>query len=199
MFFKHTFFNTPILKHFLKFVAFSFLKISGWKTEGEIPKNLKKYVMIAAPHTSNYDLPMMLVSAFSFNIKIYWTGKRSIFKFPFQTIMMWMGGIPIDRDKTKNVVSKTVDLFNEHDELIVIIPPEGTRGEAKYWKTGFYHIANEAGIPIVSTYLDYKRKIAGIGPILTPTGDVEKDMKIIREFYNNVSGKYPDKFKAVEK
>ncbi len=198
MYMKHTFFDTFGIKTLFKWFSFAFIKLSGWKIEGELPKDLKKYVMIAVPHTSNWDMSMFLMFAFVFNIKSYWMGKERIFKFPFKHLMKWMGGIPIDRSQTNDVVKQTIDIFNNSEEFIVAIPPEGTRGMTKYWKTGFYHIAHGAGVPIVGTFLDYKRKAGGVRIIFTPTGDLDADMKIIKEHYSNVTGKYPDKFNSEE-
>ena len=107
--------------------------------------------------------------------------------------MRWLGGIPIDRSKTNNVVASTIDVFNAHDKLVIIVPPEGTRNKVSYWKTGFYHIAAGANVPIVLGYVDYQRKAGGIGPTVMPTGDIEADMQEIRSFYTGVTGKHPEK------
>ena len=131
-----TMFDTPILKSVLRGLSILILKILGWKTEGEIPKNLKKCVMIAAPHTSNWDLPFTLMTAFALDAKVYWMGKEQIFKPPFRRIMMWTGGIPVNRSTSTNMVQASIDAIKENDQLFLIVPPEGTRSKVTYWKTG---------------------------------------------------------------
>jgi len=154
--------------------------------------------MIAAPHTTNWDLPITLALTFVFRIKVYWMGKDTIFRWPFGTLMKWLGGIPVDRSKTHNIVEQSVSAFQKNDHLVMIVPPEGTRKKVRYWKTGFYHIAHGAGVPIVLGYLDYARKTGGIGPVVWPSGDIDADMKIIQTFYAGITGKYPDDFNTAE-
>lgn len=150
-----------------------------------------KCVVIAAPHTSNWDLPYTLFVAFAMDIKMFWMGKDAIFKQPFNKLFQWLGGIPIDRSKSHNIVQKSIDQFQQNDNLVLAIPPSGTRQKIMYWKTGFYHIANGANVPIALGFLDYKNKTGGIGPSLHPTGDIKADMETIRKFYKNITGKYP--------
>ena len=188
---NHTFFDTPVLKHFLRLVSLVALKITGWKIVGEYPKE-PKFVVIAAPHTSNWDLPYMLFFAFFYRSKICWMGKHTIFKKPFGTICKWMGGIPIDRSKTNNVVSQTVEQFNQKEKMVIVIPPTGTRKKVLKWKTGFYYIALQAKVPIALSFLDYKHKTGGFGPLFYPTGDIEKDMQEITSFYKDKTGKHPE-------
>jgi len=173
-------------------VAHLLLKIFRWRMEGSVP-DLAKFVMIAAPHTSNWDLPITLTLAFTFKLKIFWMGKDAMFRWPFGAMFRWLGGIPIDRSQRKNMVEQTIDVFRRNEEMVIVIPPEGTRSKVRYWKTGFYHVANGAGVPIVLGFLDYRRKAGGFGPVLVPTGDIEADMGTIRAFYANIVGKYLDK------
>lgn len=188
---KHTFFDTPVLKNVLWLVSVLALKLTGWKIQGQLPSE-KKFVVIAAPHTSNWDLPYMLFFAFYFRTKAYWMGKQSIFKWPFKTICRWMGGIPIDRSKANNVVGQSVETFHRHEELVMVIPPTGTRKRVLKWKTGFYYIALQAKVPIALGFLDYKKKIGGFGPLFYPTGDIKTDMVEIMTFYEGITGKYPE-------
>jgi 1-acyl-sn-glycerol-3-phosphate acyltransferase len=118
-------------------------------------------------------------------------GKETIFRKPFKKFFKWLGGIPIDRSKSYNVVAQSIQQFKESENLILAIAPSGTRKRVKKWKTGFYHIAKGANIPISLGFLDYRRKVGGFGPLLYPTGDFGADMKIIREFYAGVTGKHP--------
>lgn len=181
-------YTTFLIKDLLWLMSKLFLWISGWKVDGQLPQE-KKFVMIAAPHTSNWDLPFMLTVSFALRARPYWMGKEQIFRPPFKGLMKWMGGIPVDRKKSNNMVEYTAEIMKQADELIVTVPPEGTRSKVKYWKTGFYHIANLAKVPIVLGFLDYEKKIGGIGGVIYPTGDIGKDMLKIKGFYKTVKGK----------
>jgi 1-acyl-sn-glycerol-3-phosphate acyltransferase len=173
-------------------LALTFLKVFGWRLEGRLP-DVDKLVVIAAPHTSNWDLPVLLSLGFSLRTKACWLGKHSLFKWPFGFLFRWMGGIPVYRSASHNMVEQTVETFRNSEKLILAIPPEGTRSKVSHWKTGFYYIALGAEIPIAMGFIDYKRKVVGIGPTLYPAGDIEADMEVIRNFYANVTAKYPDK------
>jgi len=185
-----TIFDTPIVRPIVRWISIVFLWLNGWKTEGRLP-NIPKFVLIAAPHTSNWDLPYMLFTAFELKAKIYWMGKDTIFSWPFGTLFKWLGGIPIDRGQANDVVAQSIEQFERHEKRVLTIPPAGTRKRVLNWKTGFYHIANGANVPIALGFLDYKRKVGGIGKVVQPTGDIERDMQSIRAFYTDVSGKYP--------
>ncbi len=187
-----TMFRTPVISTLFRWISILTLKLCGWKVKGRIPEDIQKCVMIAAPHTSNWDLPFMLMIAFALKAEIYWMGKDSIFKFPFRSLMMWMGGVPIDRSKSNNIVQASIDALNQNDKLILIVPPEGTRSKVTVWKTGFYHIANGAGVPILLGYLDFARKEGGILGSFTPTGDIDTDLKEIKSFYRDIQGKKTD-------
>jgi len=189
---QRTVFTTPLIKTLLYWISLGFLKAFRWRTEGKLP-DIRKYVVIAAPHTTNWDLPITLALAFTFQCDIYWMGKETIFKRPFGRIMKFLGGIPVDRSKSNNAVEQSIEAFRENEKFVLVIPPEGTRRSVKYWKTGFYHIANGANVPIVMGFLDYKRKVGGIGRIFQPTGDINVDMVEIQYFYAGIAGKYPEK------
>jgi 1-acyl-sn-glycerol-3-phosphate acyltransferase len=135
--------------------------------------------------------------AFVLHLNIYWMGKRQLFRFPFRSIMMWLGGIPVTRESANNLVAASVEAMkNAKGPLQLVVPPEGTRGKTRYWKTGFYYIAVGAGVPIVMAYMDYERKISGLGPVFHPTGDIEADMVAIKAFYAPFKGKNADQFHA---
>lgn len=189
-----TMFDTPVLSFLLRGLARAVLKIAGWKTRGALPTGLKKCVMIAAPHTSNWDLPFTLMTALALDIKIYWMGKDTIFAWPFRGLMMWLGGIPVDRSKANDMVAASVRALNEAGSLVLVVPPEGTRSRTTYWKTGFYWIAHGANVPILLGYLDFAKKEGGIARAFMPTGDIEKDMAEIKTFYATVTGKRPQNF-----
>ena len=160
--------------------------------EGKLP-DVPKCVMIAAPHTSNWDLPVMLFFAFAFQTKLYFMLKDATFRWPFGGLFRWLGGIPIDRTKSSGVVEQTIQAFRDNEQLVMVVPPSGTRSKVMRWKTGFYHIASGAGVPIVLGFLDYGRKVGGVGPAVVPTGDIEADIKTIRAFYANITAKHPEK------
>ncbi|MCP4598464.1 lysophospholipid acyltransferase family protein [Neptuniibacter sp.] len=178
-----TMFSTPVFQPCLKWISRSVLKLLGWKVEGEVPEDLKQCVLIAAPHTTNWDMPFSLMIAFVLDTSLYWVGKQSIFKFPFAGLMRWMGGIPVDRSRSNNMVDATVEQFAQHAELRIMMAPEGTRSEVKEWKSGFYHIAHGAGVPIALGFIDYKNKCGGIKHIFHTTGDYEQDLQEIKSFY----------------
>ena len=191
----HTIFGTPIVNTLLRGVSIAFLRLTGWKVVGKLPSDAAKSVLIAAPHTSNWDLPYTLMVAFALRLNVYWMGKTSLFSPPFGGIMMWLGGIPVDRSQSNNLVAaSSAAIARATGPLQLIVPPEGTRSGTRYWKTGFYYIAAGAGVPIVLAYLDYDKKVGGLGPVFTTTGDIEADMVAIKAFYAGVKGKNADQF-----
>ena len=192
-----TIFDTPIINTLLRGFSITFLKLTGWKVQGSLPPDGSKSVLIAAPHTSNWDLPYTLMVAFSLRLHVYWMGKEQLFKPPFRGVMMWLGGIPVDRAKSTNLVAASVEAIKCADgPMQLILPPEGTRSKTRYWKTGFYYIAVGAQVPIVMAYMDYDKKISGLGPVFQPTGDLEADMDAIKAFYAPFKGKNAGQFET---
>jgi len=190
-----TIFDTPIINTLLRWFSVGMLRLLGWKVEGALPQSCSKSVFIAAPHTSNWDLPYTLMVAFALRLNIYWMGKASIFPFGLRHTMMWLGGIPVHREKSNNLVDASADAIKAATgPLQLVVPPEGTRSKVRYWKTGFYYIALAAGVPVVMSYMDYSKKIAGLGPVFVPTGDLEADMVKIKAFYAPFKGRNPDQF-----
>ncbi len=185
---QRTLFNTPVVTALLRALAHFLLAVTGWRARGALP-DAPKYVMIAAPHTSNWDLPVMLTIAFALRADVFWMGKHTLFRAPFGPLFRWLGGVAVDRRKSNNLVEQTIEAFRQRDEFALVIAPEGTRKLTAYWKTGFYHIARGAGVPIALGFLDYRRKTGGVGPVITPSGDIEEDMKAIRDFYADITGK----------
>ncbi len=184
---RTTVFSTPILTPLLRLIAILILKLIGWKALGSTV-SVPKYVLIGAPHTSNWDFPLMLLVVLKLRLRVYWMGKHTLFPFPFSGFMKWLGGIPIDRAKSHNVVYQTVSQFKQQENFVVLIPPEGTRSKVSKWKTGFYHIANNAGVPILLGYVDASVKEAGFADFFYPTGDLDNDMEKIRAFYAEKKG-----------
>jgi len=124
-------------------------------------------------------------------IKLHWIGKDTLFRKPFGPVMRWLGGIPINRRTNNNYVKQLVEVFNRQEKLVIAISPEGTRGKASYWKTGFYYIALGARIPIALGFIDYGEKVLGIGPTISPSGDIHADFSRIKAFYSGKRGRYP--------
>lgn len=184
-----TIFTTPAVNIVFHWLSRLILKVLGWRITGERPQ-LDKYVMIAAPHTTNWDFFYGLLMVLYFRNEVHWMGKKQIFRFPFGGIMKWFGGIPVDRSKNNNLVQSVIEEFHNHRSLIIVIPPEGSRSKVDSWKTGFYYIAEGAGVPVLLAYLDYSNKTAGYGPLFSTTGDRENDMMKIKDFYKDIRGKY---------
>ena len=187
---NRTIFNTPVVTGFFRGLSVMILNRARWCTIGPLP-DIPKFVMIAAPHTSNWDFPLMLLMAFRLGGQPRWLGKKAIFRKPFAGLFKWLGGIPVDRSRANNLVEAMVARFHRMDRLILVVPPAGTRKRVAQWKTGFYHIAAGAGIPVVLGFLDFKKKMGGVGPVVLPTGDIDRDMPAIRAFYAGIAGKHP--------
>jgi 1-acyl-sn-glycerol-3-phosphate acyltransferase len=168
------------------------LRLFGWKVEGRLP-DVPKAVVIAAPHTSNWDMPFMLAVAYVLGLRPAWLGKKELFVGPFGALFRFLGGVPVDRGKRANLVQQVAERFADVERLFLVIPPSGTRSRAPHWRSGFYHIARAADVPIVCSFLDYRRKVGGIGPAIAATGDVRADMDEIRAFYAGVTGRFPDR------
>jgi len=168
----------------------AWMALFGWKVIGEVPPG-NKFVLVGAPHTSNWDFPFAIAACFVYRIKIHWMGKDSLFRWPYGWFMRLLGGIPIDRSKHHGSVRQIANAFTQRDELIVVIAAKGTRKKTEYWKSGFYWIAHTAQVPILCGYLDYKNKQARIGLSLMPSGNVKHDMARIREFFGELHGRQP--------
>ena len=178
------------MRHWL---ANKLLKLFGWRAVGSLADH-PKCVIVVAPHTSNWDFPVLVLVAVALRLKVTWMGKHTLFRPPFGWIMRRLGGMPIDRSARHNMVDQAVESFRTHDRLLLAIPPEGTRKRAPYWRSGFYHIALGAQVPIALAFADYRRKVGGIGGVIMPSGDVDADMALIRDFYSGIIGKRPDQF-----
>jgi 1-acyl-sn-glycerol-3-phosphate acyltransferase len=191
----HTIFTTPVLAKGMAFFSKWLLMALGWKLEGSMPEGVHQSVVIAAPHTSNWDFPYTLLAAFALNMRIHWIGKHQLFRFPFGFVMRWLGGIAVNRESSNNTVDHCVTLLQSASaDLHIVIPPEGTRSKVHYWKTGFYYVALGAKVPVIPGYLDFGQKRVGLGPPFVLKGDIEADMQQIKDFYANFSGKNPQQF-----
>ena len=168
------------------------LRLTRWRIYGSFPA-LPKYIIVGAPHTSNWDFFYMLLIKGRTGVNIHWLGKDSLFRWPFGGLMKWLGGIPVNRGTRKNLVDQIVDNFQSNQELMIAITPEGTRSKSSYWKTGFYYMALGANVPIQLVSISYPAHILEIGPLVTPTGDIERDFEVIKSYYSDKTGKYPEK------
>ena len=160
----------------------------GWRIAGDMP-NIPKLVAIAAPHSSNWDAVWAFLFKIGWRLEIRFIGKREAFVWPLGPLLRSFGGIPIDRGHADNVVKEMAQQFATHDKLWFALAPEGTRKQVKKWKSGFWRIAREAGVPILPAYFHYPEKTIGFGPLIYPTDDLAADMAKIREFYKPWQGK----------
>ena len=171
----------------------SLISLAGWKILTPSP-NVPRYVAIAAPHTSNWDGYHLIVVGMAANVKLRWLGKHTLFRPPFGGVLKRLGGIPVRRSKHMGLVEQVAEFIKSQDEIVVFVPPEGTRSRVETWKSGFYHIAMAAEVPIIPTYIDYARKEAAFGEPIYPTGDLKADMDKLRAFYDGVQGRHPELF-----
>ena len=163
---------------------------AGWRVVGHLP-DLPKYMLIGAPHTTNWDFVLFLWVMAALRFQPTWLGKDGIFWWPAGVLWRRLGGIPVKRGARLNVVDQVVDRFREADRMTLVMSPEGTRQHTTAWKSGFYHIARGAGVPIVPGRLDYPTRTVTIGGPIAMTGDVSRDMAEFRAFYAGARGMYP--------
>jgi len=176
--------------HLIRGLSWLILKLTGWKVINVAPAT-GSYLIIAAPHTSNWDFPLGITMAFHLQLRVYFIGKHTLFKGPMGPFMRWLGGIPLDRKASRNFVEGSIETFNNNPNLVMAIAPEGTRSTVPRWKTGFYHMAKGAKVPIALAYFDFSTKIGGIGKMLNTTDDMDVDMQTIADFYRTKIGKVP--------
>jgi 1-acyl-sn-glycerol-3-phosphate acyltransferase len=180
----------------LKRLAAGILRLLGWQIDARLPPQ-PKYVMVGAPHTSNWDFPLTLIVLTALGLRFSWVGKHTLFRWPFGFLFRSLGGIPVNRTLRLTFIQQMVAFFQTQDRMVLAIAPEGTRKKTSYWKTGFYVIAVEAQIPIALGYIDYSRKKLGIGKTIIPTGDIHADFVRIQEFYKDITGLHPHKQGAI--
>jgi 1-acyl-sn-glycerol-3-phosphate acyltransferase len=170
------------------------LKMTGWKIELGMPSGTEKAVLLVAPHTSNLDFFIGRIVFNVLHLKVKFLIKKEVFKWPFGGLLKRMGGIPVDRGRSSNLVGNLAEEFRKKEKLMLVITPEATRKYTKSWKKGFYYIATEAKVPIALGFLDYKNKTAGIKSLFYPTGDLQKDFESIKSHYGNLNARYPEKY-----
>jgi len=190
---QRTVWNMPIVAAPFRWISKFMLKIMGWRLEGHPPEP-PRCLIVVEPHTSNWDFPLGLFFAFVLRINASWVSKDSMYHPPFGAFFRFLGGMPVERSHSHNLVQQVIEIIKSHDRIWMGITPEGTRSKVKYWKTGFYYIALGADVPISLAFLDYGRKVGGFGPLIQPTGDIEADFAKIRDFYATITPRHPDQF-----
>lgn len=183
-----------LMSNVVRWTSGAYLALAGWKVRGDFPA-LEKAVLVAAPHTSNWDGLNMLATAGFYRVKLRWMGKKSLTTGPFGGLIKWLGCVPIDRSAANDVVRAMADAFAAAPRMILAIPPEGTRSATREWKTGFYHIARAANVPLILSVLDYGAKTVSLAAVVTPSGDYDADLRVIQSYYATAQGKHADKFK----
>lgn len=163
----------------------------GWSHHGKIPDDVHKCILVGAQHTSNWDFIPAIGCMANLNRNPKFLIKKEWWKFPFNILMKALGGIPVDRGKKNNMIEAMVDLINDYDDIVILMAPEGTRSYAKKWKSGFYHVALKANIPIVLGSLDFEKKESRIGPVFIPTGNQSKDLIEIKKYYSQFTPRHP--------
>lgn len=171
---------------------FIFQKLLGWKIKGAFDNEIKKAVIIVAPHTSWHDFYIGVFVRKIVNTNINFVAKKELFRWPFGGYFKWMGGTPLDRSSKQNKVEAIVNIFESKDEFRLALAPEGTRKKVDSWRTGYYYIAQNASVPIICVSFDYKTKTVSIGLPFYTTGDIEKDTKVLKSFFKGVVGKKPE-------
>lgn len=175
----------------MQFLSLFILKLFGWQLDQQQPTQ-HRYVLIAYPHTSNWDFILGMLTKWAMGMPLNWVAKHSIFWGPFKPMFKAMGGVPLNRDKTRGFISKNIELFQQRQSFVLGLMPEGTRSKTEYWKSGFYHIAHGAKVPIALAYMDYKNKKVGVGKVVNTTGDIQADFENIKAFYKDITGYQPD-------
>jgi len=185
-------YDNRFFRSLLKGMSWTILKVGGWTLVGQLPPD-KKFVAIAAPHTSNWDFPLFMGVVGVLNMRVSFLGKHTLFKGPLGWLFYYLGGIPVDRFSlsASDIVDQVISIFNQKDRLILGVAPEGTRSGVKKWKTGFYRIAVGANVPIAFAFVDSSKKEIGFGPLFHPTGNMEADFLEIQKFYQMKVGINP--------
>lgn len=173
-------------------IARETLRRMGWKVLGDLPAT-GRYIVCAAPHTSNWDFFFFLMIEWYFGVQLRFMAKHTLFRPPGGWILRRMGGIPVNRAAQHDFVSHVAHEFSTHTDLAIVVPAEGTRARADYWKSGFYFMAKSAGVPIVLATLDFAKKEICFVERLTPGDSIRDDMERVREVYEGVQGKHPER------
>lgn len=176
----------------LQAIAKAILRVGGWEIVGTKPL-APKAVIVAAPHTSNWDGFWGLVCRVALDVEIHFFAKQSLFWFPLNILLRSLGGIPLDRKRAGSAVDQAVEMFRNSESFYFGLAPEGTRSRVDHWKSGFYRIAEGADVPVILGFLDYGRRRIGLGPTFSLSGDWQKDLEFCRDFYADIEGRWPEK------
>ncbi len=182
-----------------KLLQFVLIKIFGWQITGTIPPEIKKAVIIVAPHTSLWDFVVGRIAFWYLNVDVKFMIKSEAFKWPFGYFLRKLGGVPVKRGRPAYLLIQILKMFKENESFFTVITPEGTRSLVPKWKRGFYEIALKANVPVILAFIDYKYKKGGLGPVFYPSGNYEKDLKEIEKFYMPFHGKHPERFNLYKK
>lgn len=178
-----------------KYLGKLIIALMGWKLKGEIPSNIKNYVLIAAPHTSNMDFFIALPAMWGYNIHGKYLIKQELFWWPLSLWLKFTGGIPVDRKNSNSEFLKKLKMhLTEGENVCLLFTPEGTRSFTEKWKTGFHRVAKTLNLPIVLAYADYAKKEVMVGEVFYPTDNLENDLLSLETYFRNVNAKHPEKF-----
>ncbi|HEY1077514.1 MAG TPA: lysophospholipid acyltransferase family protein [Fontimonas sp.] len=169
------------------------LRLFGWRVVGD-PPDAAHFMVTAAPHTSNLDGLLFLIATFAMGLDLHWIAKHTLFEGIWGGMLRWMGGVGIDRRRPGGMVEQVAQQFRSRPNLVLVIAPEGTRARTEQWKSGFYRMAEAAGVPIALGFMDYRSRRVGFGPTLVPSGDFEADLRRMAAFYREVAPRRPERF-----
>jgi 1-acyl-sn-glycerol-3-phosphate acyltransferase len=178
---------------FTRALAHRLLGLGGWRVEGALPDE-PRFVIIVAPHTSNWDFLIGVLAMFAVGVRLNWLGKHTLFRFPFAPLLRWLGGEPIDRSTNRGTVEVAIERFRRRPQWVLGLTPEGTRKRVEQWRTGFHQIAVGAGVPIVPVTIDYRRRVLGLGAPFRPVGDPQIDVAKLRALFQSDMARHPAEF-----
>lgn len=177
---------------FTRALARWLLQLGGWNVNGDLPDQ-PRFVLIVAPHTSNWDFPICILAMFAVGLRLSWIGKHTLFRFPVAPLLRWFGGEPVDRAATHGTVEVAIERFRARAQWVLGIAPEGTRRLTE-WRSGFYRVALGAGVPILPVWLDYQQRVLGLGQPVWPSGDIPADVAVLGSFFRKGMARYPEQF-----
>ena len=175
---------------FTRLVTRLLLALVGWRVVGAIP-DIPKMLLIGAPPTSNWDFILTLATMFALGVRFSWMAKDSVFRWPIAGLMRWLGGVPVNRRSSQGYVEQVTEQFQQRKTFLLAITPEGTRQAVAKWRSGFYHMAQSAGVPILLVAFDFGAKAVRLGPLFIPSGDYTADLHLIQSYYAGIRGKFP--------
>ena len=191
---RYTLFTTPILSPILRVISRVILKIIRWRVVGSIPTDQRKYVLIVAPHTSNWDFVLFVLAVSVLRLKPSVLMKSTLFVGPLGWFLRYCGGIPVNRSQASSLVSYIASIYQENEDFVLIVTPEGTRSPNANWKRGFHHVATAAQVPIVIVYVDSVIKTIGVEGMMEPSDDVDGDLVKLKKFFDTKSGLKPKNY-----